>query len=216
VFIYSTLALLYSLWVVLTIDILTPFIFGATFTVAPTVHALIAVLVFLRLQRGGAPTIALLKSGRTVELALLNLAGAFGLLCALGFVMLRPSFDSIVLGVVIGDFIVLILFFFASSSARAATHRSAMTDFGISLFALALTVGTFLWMPEIGWRARGTIFLTGAFGIGIQFAFGLREAIAKVGIEEASIGPSHSDGFQIATSSRGPDESKNCDSRHER
>ena len=179
VFIYSTIALLYSLWVILTIDILTPLIFGAAFSVDPSVHVLIAILVFLRLQRGGAPTIALLKSGRTVELALLNLAGALGLLCAIGFVLLRPQFDSIVLGVVIGDFIVLILFFFASSSARAAAHKSATTDFAISLFALALTLVTFLWMPEITWQARGAVFLAGLLGIAMQLAFGLRGALTK-------------------------------------
>ena len=209
VFIYSTLALLYSLWVVLTIDILTPFIFGATFSVDPTVHALIAVLVFLRLQRGGAPTIALLKSGRTVELAILNLAGAFGLLCAIAFVLLRPYFNSILLGVVIGDFIVLILFFFASSSARAAAHRSAITAFAVSLFALALMVGTFLWMPEITWQARGTIFLAGLLGIGMQLAFGLRGALTKLGIERPSTSLLRP-GSQIASgNSNNRDESRN-------
>jgi len=181
VFVYSTLALLYSLWVVLTIDILTPFVFGAAFSVDPTVHALITMLVFLRLQRGGAPTTALLKSGRTVELALLNLSAALGLLCALVFILLRPSFDSIVLGVVIGDFVVLVLFFFVSSSARAATHRFATTDFAISLFALALMTGTFLWMPEITWQARGTVFLAGTAGIAAHLAFGLRRALARQG-----------------------------------
>jgi O-antigen/teichoic acid export membrane protein len=184
VFVYSTLALFYSLWVVLTIDILTPFVFGATFSVDPTIHALITVLVFLRLQRGGAPTTALLKSGRTVELAFLNLAAGLGLLCAFAFVMLRPNFDSIVLGVVIGDFIVLVLFFFASSSARAATHRSATTDFAVSLFALALMVGTFSWMPEITWPARGMVFLAGMVGIAMHLAFGLRRALAKSSIEK--------------------------------
>jgi O-antigen/teichoic acid export membrane protein len=182
VFIYSTLGLFYSLWVVLSIDILTPLVFGDTFRVDTTVHALITVLVFLRLQRGGAPTIALLKSGRTVELALLNLTAVFGLLCAIAFVTLRPNFDSIVLGVVIGDFIVLILFSFFSSSARAATHTSATTDFAISLFALALMVGTFLWFPEITWRARGMVFLAGVVGITTYLSFGLRNALAKVGI----------------------------------
>lgn len=181
VFVYSTLALLYSLWVVLTIDILTPFVFGAAYNVDPTVHALIAVMVFLRLQRGGAPTTALLKSGRTMELALLNLAAALGLLCAFAFVMLRPTFDSIIIGVVIGDFIVLVLFFFASSSARGAKNGSTTTDFAISLLALALMVGTFLWAPEITWQARGTVLLAGLFGIGMHLAFGLRRALANLG-----------------------------------
>jgi O-antigen/teichoic acid export membrane protein len=184
VFIYSAMGLFYSLWVILSIDVLTPLVFGETFRVDTTIHALIAVLVFLRLQRGGAPTIALLKSGRTVELALLNLTAIVGLLCALAFVMLRPNFDSIVLGVVIGDFIVLVLFFFASSSARAATHPSAITDFVVSLSALALMVGTFLWLPEITWQARGTVFLAGIIGIAAYLTFGLRNALTNLGIGE--------------------------------
>jgi O-antigen/teichoic acid export membrane protein len=209
VFAYSTLALLYSLWVVLTIDILTPFVFGAAFSVDPTVHALITILVFLRLQRGGAPTTALLKSGRTVELALLNFSAVLGLLCALTFVFLRPSFDSIVFGVVVGDFVVFILFFFVSSSARAARHRFATTDFAIPLFALALMTGTFLSMPEITWQARGIVLLAGTVGIAVHLAFGLRGAFVKQAVEKRSVSLMHSDSSQNAYyGSATPDESR--------
>jgi O-antigen/teichoic acid export membrane protein len=184
VYVYSAVGLCYSLWVLLSIDVLTPLVFGDAFRVDTTIHALIGALVFLRLQRGGAPTIGLLRSGRTVELALLNLTAIIGLLSALVFVELRPNFDSIVFGVVIGDFVVLILFFFASSSARVARHPFAMTDFAMSLFALALMIGTFLGMPEVTWQARGILFLVGIFGISVYLAVGARDALANIGIRK--------------------------------
>jgi O-antigen/teichoic acid export membrane protein len=176
VFFYSTLALLYALWVVLTLDVLTPLVFGSTFVVPPVVHALMAVIVFFRVQRGGAPTIALLASGRTRELALLNLPSAFGLLCALGFVFLWPNFESIVLGVAIGDFIGLSIFFFVSST-RVMSRHTVTIDFAISLSALAAVIGTFSWIPQITWQARGAVFLVGMLGIGVQLAFGLQSRI---------------------------------------
>jgi O-antigen/teichoic acid export membrane protein len=172
-FVYSTVALLYAFFVVLTLDILTPYIFGARFNVAPSLNALITVMVFLRVQRGGAPTLALLSTGQTGELALLNLTGAIGLLCAFGLVFLWPRLNSIVLGVVIGDFIGLAFFFFVSSPARAASRTAAITNIAISFFALAIIVGAFLWMPEVTWRERSTVFLVGLFGIVLQLSFGL-------------------------------------------
>ena len=171
-FVFSTLAILYTFGVVLTLDILTPYVFGPTFTVPPTLHALIAVMVFLRLQRGGAPTVALLATGRTGELALLNLPAGVGLLFAVGLVSIWPSLESVVLGVVIGDFIDLGFFFFASTPARAASRTAATPDIAISFLALTGMVGTFLWMPQATWQARGTVLLAGLLAIAVQLAYG--------------------------------------------
>ena len=172
-FAYSTLALLYTLFVVLTLDIVTPYIFGPRFSVSPNLHLLIAAMVFLRLQRGGAPTIALLATGRTRELALLNLPAGIGLLVAVALTSLWPRVESVVLGVVIGDFISLTLFLFASSPARAASHRGTATDVAVSFLALAIIIGTLFWRPEITLSARATVFFAGLLGIGMQLAFGL-------------------------------------------
>jgi hypothetical protein len=172
-FVYSMLAIAYALWVLLTLDILTPAVFGPAFKVAPTVSAAIACMVFLRLQRGGAPTIALLTMGRTSELALWNFTAVFGLLIALALVRLWPRFESILAGVVFGDFLVLVLFRFASSTARSLNNATAATEFVISLVSLAIMVGTFLWTPAPGLEARCTVMLAGLLGIGMQFACGV-------------------------------------------
>jgi O-antigen/teichoic acid export membrane protein len=174
VFVYSTLALLYAFFVILTLDVVTPLIFGSTFGVAPTVHVLIAVMVFLRLQRGGAPTIFLLRNGQTKELALMNLPASFGLVFALGFVLLWHHIESIVLGVVIGDFLVLLLFFVIAPSARAVSRGPVLIDFAIAFAVLAIIVGTFLLWPEANWQARGLVLVVGLLVIGMQSAFGLR------------------------------------------
>jgi O-antigen/teichoic acid export membrane protein len=172
VFVYSILGLLYALWVLLTLDILVPLIFGRNYTVATAANALIAVLVFFRIQRGGAPTIALLTAERTGELALLNLTSGLGLLCALGFVMLWPHIESVLAGVVIGDFTGLTIFFLASST-RARSRKAAATDFAISLVALFIMVGAFVWFPQTTWRARCVVAGAGLLGLGVHLIFSL-------------------------------------------
>ena len=190
-FVYSVLAIAYALWVLLTLDILTPTIFGPAFTVAPTVSATIASMVFLRLQRGGAPTIALLTMGRTSELAFLNFTAIFGLLIALALVRVWPRFESILVGVVFGDFLVLAVFRFASSTARSL-RATATADFAISLASLAMMVGTFLWLPAPTLEARCAVFLAGLLGIGMQLAYGMgQQGIrSRIGRITVNHGPS--------------------------
>jgi O-antigen/teichoic acid export membrane protein len=167
-FAYSTLALLYALFVALTLDIMTPYVFGSRFSVSPGLHLLITVMVFLRLQRGGAPTIALLATGQTRELALLNLPAGIGLLIAVALTSLWPRVESVVLGVVFGDFISLALFLVASSPARAASQSGAAINYAVSFLALAIIIGTLLLRPEITLSARGTVLFAGLLGIGMQ------------------------------------------------
>ena len=61
VFFFGILATLYALLVASTIDILTPLIFSHKYIVAPGVHVLITMIVFLRFQCAGAPTAWLLR-----------------------------------------------------------------------------------------------------------------------------------------------------------
>ena len=173
VLICSALATLYGFWVVLTLDRLTPLIFGPTFNVTPSEHALIAGIAFLRLQRA-ASTNHLLATARTGELALLNLAAVFGLICGIGFSMLWPHLESMMIGIIIGDFIVFALFYFVSSARIVSPELMIHINSAVAFATVATIVSVLLWRPEFTWQARGTIFVIGLLGIGIQWATGLR------------------------------------------
>ena len=85
---FSMLGNLYALFVALTVDWLTPLIFGSAFTINESVHLLIVAIVYFRIQRAGAPTALLLVNSQTGRLALLNLSAGFGLIAALVLVTL--------------------------------------------------------------------------------------------------------------------------------
>ena len=114
VVLYFVVAVAYALWVALTLDVLTVLIFGRSFIVDPYVHVLITVIAFFRLQRNGAPSIFLAAISRTRELAFINLASGFGLAAAVLFVLLSPHLESMLLGILLGDILVLVLFLFIS------------------------------------------------------------------------------------------------------
>ena len=173
VLICSALATLYGVWVVLTLDRLIPLIFGSTFSVTPLEHALIAGIAFLRLQRA-ASTNYLLTTARTTELALLNLAAVCGLSCGVAFSMLWPRLESMMIGIIIGDFIVFALFFFLSSARTASYEPIILINSAVAFATLAITAGMLMWTPQFTWQARGSIFVVGFLGIWLQWATGLR------------------------------------------
>ena len=62
----------YALTVALTLDWLTPLVFGPSYQVAQGAHVILVAIVYLRVLRGTAPTMFFLVTGKTGELAILN------------------------------------------------------------------------------------------------------------------------------------------------
>jgi hypothetical protein len=126
IFFFGLVALSYMLFLATTMDVVTPLIFGRKYTVDPTVHVLIATIAFVRIQCAGAPTVLLLATSRTRELAVINLCRASGLVCAGIFILFRSDFNLMLLGFLLGDVVTLVLFF-GVSSARISFKRSKST-----------------------------------------------------------------------------------------
>lgn len=170
-FIAEAVAVLYALFVALTLDWLTPFIFGDSFHVTQGVHLLLVVIVFLRVLRGSAPTMFLLVAGRTRELALLNLVSGIGIVCAFWLLHYSLSLEAVLFGQLIGDFLASVLMLYMSSM-RALPRHLLRTDGAMSLIGLAIIVGTLVWSPQPTLEARGIVFLGGLIGIAAQLAVG--------------------------------------------
>jgi O-antigen/teichoic acid export membrane protein len=167
---YSVLASLYALWLVLVLDILTPLIFGASFTISPSVHVLLILIACLRLQRSGAPNTLHLANGRTKQLALLNLSGGLGLTVAFGCIVLWPRLESMLIGLAIGEIISITIFFTLSEEV---TSRGVMVlnDVATAVVVPGLMAAALAWNPVITWQARETLLIIGLAAVGAQLAF---------------------------------------------
>jgi O-antigen/teichoic acid export membrane protein len=175
VLLFTTLGVLYSLFVALTLDVLTPFVFGHSFTVAPTAHILITVMVFFELQRGGATTIVLLVTGRTRDLAILNIfSGGFGILLALVLLLFWPRFESVLVGLLAGAICAFVLSFFSTSARMSAWGPMVLKDLVVALAALTVIVGMLILNPDINWGWRVAIFAVGLGALLVQITVGLR------------------------------------------
>jgi len=169
-FFFSTLSLLYVFFVVLTLDVLIPIIFGRAFSINPTVHVIIAAIVCLRLQRNGAPTTLLLAAGRTGQLALLNLSTGFGLIIAVAMLFTRPTLESMLLGILIGDVVAFVLFFGVAYRRTAPRRSEIVIDLAIAFVAPMLIVAALAWNPAHTWKARSLLFGIGLFAVCMQIA----------------------------------------------
>jgi O-antigen/teichoic acid export membrane protein len=169
---YTILTSLYAVWMALTLDVLTPLIFGPSFTISPSAHILFVLIACLRLQRSGAPSTLLLASGRTKQLALLNLSSGLGLLIAFVCVVMWPRLESMLVGIVIGEFISFTIFF--TSLERATTRGStASIDVVAALATPAVMAAALAWSPVVTGQARGILFLIGVIAVCAQLSFEL-------------------------------------------
>jgi O-antigen/teichoic acid export membrane protein len=169
---YSILASLYALWMVLALDMLTPLIFGASFTISSQAHVLFTLIACLRLLRGGAPTTLLLASGRTKQLALLNLSSGFGLMIAFACIVIWPRLESMLIGIAIGESISFIIFF---TLLEEAADRGSMVpiDLATAVVVPTVMVAALAWNPAMTWQARGILFIIGLMAISAQLSFEL-------------------------------------------
>lgn len=173
-FFTEMVSVLYAFFVALTLDWVTPLIFGQTFHVSRSGHLLLVSIAFLRLLRGGAPTSFLLVAGRTGELALLNLTSGIGLIFALGVIYNWPVIEAVLLGLLVGECFANSLLFFGSSARPSLPRLAWQSDLTMSLISISMIVGALAYSPEPTWSARAIVFFVGLVGIGAQLAVGFR------------------------------------------
>jgi len=169
---YSILTSLYAFWIVLTLDIITPLIFGRSFTVSPLAHVLLTLIACLRFQRAGVPTAFLLASRRTKQLAFLNLLSGFGLIIAFGCIIFWPRLESMLIGIAIGEFLSFTIFF--ALSEEAIRRGMVVVDLTIAIVVPAVMVVALAWNPVSTWQARGILFIIGLVAISAQLTFEFR------------------------------------------
>lgn len=172
-FVFALLATLYSLFIALTLDWATPFIFGRSFSVSANVHLLIAAIVFVRLQRGGAATSIFLAAARTRELALLSLSGGVGLLIACGLLYLAPRLEMVFSGVLIGELISFFLLLYVARRGFTPPASAVPIDITMGFAVLAVIIILLALSPLPGLQRTILLVLGGGVAIAAQTALGL-------------------------------------------
>ena len=185
---YSLLTGLYACWMVLTLDILIPLIFGPSFTISTSAHVLLVLIACLRLQRSGAPTSLLLASGRTKQLALLNLSAGFGLLVAAACLAVWPSLEAMLIGIAIGELTSFTVFF--TTLGKAVTRgRHVVADLVRVIAVPAVMAAALAWKPYPTSDTRGMLLLIGMLAVLAQLSLELyRNSRFRTVVARSSIG----------------------------
>jgi hypothetical protein len=164
---YAILAGLYAIWLALALDVLIPLVFGAAFSISAPAHVLFILIACLRLQRSGAPTSLLLASGRTKQLALLNLSAGFGLVAGLACIMIWARLESMLVGLAIGELISFVVFF--TSLGKDVTRGYAVAvDLIFAMAVPVVMVIALAWNPAPVLGVRLTLLLVGSLAVGFQ------------------------------------------------
>lgn len=185
---YSLVTGLYACWMVLTLDVLIPLIFGPSFTISASAHVLLVLIACLRLQRAGAPTSLLLASGRTKQLAMLNLSAGSGLLVAAACVAVWPNLEAILVGIAIGELASCTIFF--TTLGKAVTRgRHAVADLVSAVAVPAVMAAALAWKPYPTWDTRGMLLLIGMLAVLAQLSLELyRNSSFRSVVARSSIG----------------------------
>lgn len=145
---YSVVAGGYALFVAATLDFLAPLIFGAVYSVPPIIHALITVVVWIRVCRG-AQTLIMLSCGDTARLMISNLVAACWVVFAAVALPLWPSLETMLACVLVGDIISQATFVWETRGRMGGHLRGVIGQLVWSCGAMtAGLVG--IWSPDLG------------------------------------------------------------------
>jgi O-antigen/teichoic acid export membrane protein len=172
-FFWGAIATAYTLFIAVTLDYLTPLVFGSRFSVSPVVHILVMVMAFCGVAKG-APTGLLLATRKTTKLSLLTLSGGFGIVLSLILIQWWPVFEIALAGTAVGSLLSYILFVSTTSGWLGAKRWQVLMDTVGGLTVLAVIGGTFWLSPALTVEARATLLGIGSLAIIAQLALGWR------------------------------------------
>lgn len=177
---YAFIAFGYAALIGLTLDVLVPFVFGKAYAVGTDTVILISAIVFLRILRGGGPTIALLVSGATTRLTLANLMSVFGIVTAAALAQVHPVLTSVLAGVLFGDVLTTVLLQRAAIARIPNGIGSLWRCLAVAGAGVAILTTTLRILPDPSWTNRGIVAAACALpaailGWGVLWRWRLRE-----------------------------------------
>jgi len=133
---YPIVAGCYALALIAVLKTAIPLVFGSRFIVSNLAVLVIASTAFFRIVRLEPHTSLLLNAQKTRALALSNLSSLIGLIAATILILIYPSIEGALIGVLIGEFVGLSF----AVSATKELLKSAIVDYAISVSAVMIVV----------------------------------------------------------------------------
>ena len=167
----------YALAIGAVLDFAIPAVYGSQYHVNPGVHALITILVFVRLCRMGV-TVLLISTGRTRQMTAANLTAGAGLAIGLILGILFQRLEDVVFGVVLGDifsFISMLFFLQSRIQLKSTLHHLSTLFLSASLAA----AGAYA-QPGIVLETRTLIFVAGTLLVCIDVVMVYRRYLKKL------------------------------------
>jgi hypothetical protein len=153
------MAAAYALPVGLLLDQLVPLLYGHQYQVSEAFCALAMFDAFLRFCRGG-PNLILLHHGLTSRLTLGNLVAGIGTTVGLGLGYWTGRLEAVVVGLVVGDFISLVVLL--ALLRRHLALGKALFHIGVLMVTLGTAAITIWASNDLGLGMRLLIFALGA------------------------------------------------------
>jgi hypothetical protein len=171
----------FSLSVAVLLDLLVPLIYGPAYTVPPLAQALMALVVWMRINRGGPNTLMLFGTD-TRPLMVGNAVLAVGFALAVSILPLIPRIESVLACLLVGETLSLAFFL------RAAGRRTVMPAgpvlghlaWSFAPVAIASAAAAGFSPDELWWR--GVMLGFGAVVTGTQAIAGFHYHLLRNGL----------------------------------
>jgi hypothetical protein len=184
VWVYATIASAYAILVAGTLDILAPLVFGHRYTVSPSVHLLITLIVWIRINRAGAPTAQMLVDGDTRRLTAANLSAGIGLVLAVALLPLAPRLETVLACVLFGDVLSLAVFFWGVRGGGSARRLAVIRHLSWSFAAAGLAaVCVLFYSPNHPWW-RALLLCIPVLVVIAQAMYGFRHHFSDNGLQQ--------------------------------
>lgn len=176
--IHAVIASAYSAFVGATFGMLVPWVYGANYQVGPLTQFLIALLVWVRLNRG-APTLQMLAAADTARLMAGNLSSGSGLVLAALALPLLPRLDTALAGILAGDALSLAYMLYAAARRAGGGQVVAQARELCWSLAPAIACAAAAFTPPGNIAVRLAIFAIAAAAIAAHALLGYRRYVLR-------------------------------------
>jgi O-antigen/teichoic acid export membrane protein len=166
----------YALCIGALLDVAVPLVYGRHFQVSVGAHALITLIVFMRICRIG-PTSVLLAHGQTYKVTAANLTAAVGLVIGFLLALSLRRMEAVIFGLLLGDTFALVamLYFTRSRMPISAVLQHLAWLFVPALAAAASSFARSGFEAEI----RCAVTLVGTIWVGLDVTFAYRQRVRR-------------------------------------
>jgi len=181
IWVHAVAAAAFAVGTAALLDLLVPLIYGKSYVVPPLTQPLIALIVWMRLNRGGPNTLMLFGQD-TKPLMLGNLVLAVGLVLAVLLLPLFPRLETMLACLLIGETLSLVFFLYVARNVTTASNGAVVGQLGWSFAPVALAgAAAALFSPDEWWW-RILVLGVGALVAGAQALVGIRHHLLRNGL----------------------------------